>query len=490
MDAMLATALHPTANTAAPFGDAAASPTAKSGDDGFSGALAALMSVLGPPPPVTATTSSQTSAGAGTAASGPAAGRFLPGSATGATTDPNGGAAATLVSGTADSAAALSPELILVQPDASLTGADAPASAASDPSSTVSSPASATPSATAATPAAPPIDPRLIPFVAKQLSAAQTQAGVGGPNVSSATAVAIQSDPGAAGQSADAAQSAAPAADPAAGAATTAAATAPVLSGLVLQAPLAPTATTGQATGDRAKAIKTSSESQTSSTSAITAAKADVAVEAKLAIAATAGAHDDAAFSLPHDGDAAHQAAQGADPQPNTPTSSQFAATLPGSLPPATANAATAASAALASAHGADITAQLASQIGNKAGAARTAFDFALEPQGLGRVDVSLKIDQQGQLSAVLSFDNPSAAAEAKSRAGELQQALQQAGLDVGQSGLSFTFSGGQGQSAAWQTPAAMSHAALPTLADATPDTVTQSAAPVASSASGLDITI
>jgi Meckel syndrome type 1 protein len=106
-----------------------------------------------------------------------------------------------------------------------------------------------------------------------------------------------------------------------------------------------------------------------------------------------------------------------------------------------------AAAAALAQAHGADITAQLAAQIASRA--PRTAFDFALEPQGLGRVDVSLKFDTQGQLSAVLSFENPAAAAEARGRASDLHQALLQAGLDVSQSGLSFTSGGGHGQGAA-----------------------------------------
>jgi flagellar hook-length control protein FliK len=146
--------------------------------------------------------------------------------------------------------------------------------------------------------------------------------------------------------------------------------------------------------------------------------------------------------------------------------------------------------ASFAAAHGAAITAQLASQIAGKASAARTAFDFALEPQGLGRVDVSLKFDAQGQVSAVLSFDNPSAAAEAKSRAADLQQALQQAGFSISQSGLSFT-SGGQGQSAAWQSPSAYAKAG-PVTPDTSGDlTLADSTAyRRASSAGGLDITI
>jgi flagellar hook-length control protein FliK len=161
-------------------------------------------------------------------------------------------------------------------------------------------------------------------------------------------------------------------------------------------------------------------------------------------------------------------------------------------LAPAPASAAmnAAAPAAMAAAHGADITAQLAAQITSRANTARTAFDFALEPQGLGRVDVSLKIDPQGQLSAVLSFNNPNAAAEAKSRAGDLQQALQQAGFDVGQSGLSFTSGGGQG--AAGQGAAQVTFAQAPLVADslADPTPTASTSARLAASAGGLDITI
>ena len=170
----------------------------------------------------------------------------------------------------------------------------------------------------------------------------------------------------------------------------------------------------------------------------------------------------DALLALPHD-----QGQTSADAQSPMTAAANSSSQVPQpttlTAPLAAATAAPAA--AMASSHGADITAQLAAQITSRAGAPRAAFDFALEPQGLGRVDVTLKFESQGQLSAVLSFDNPSAAAEAKSRAGDLQQALQQAGFDVGQSGLSFT-SGGQGQGAAWQAPSQATYATAPVLMD------------------------
>lgn len=197
----------------------------------------------------------------------------------------------------------------------------------------------------------------------------------------------------------------------------------------------------------------------------------------------------DATFALPHDDNS--QGPQAAQTSTNAPASGDQIAQQTAMLaPPAAAiNVPPAAAAALASSHGAEITAQVAAQISSRASAPRSAFDFALEPQGLGRVDVTLKFDSQGQLSAVLSFDNPNAAAEAKSRAGDLQQALQQAGFDVGQSGLSFTSSGGQGQGATWQAPA-QAYATGPVLTNSVVETISPISAHVAAGAGGLDITI
>ncbi|MGH6956946.1 MAG: flagellar hook-length control protein FliK, partial [Caulobacteraceae bacterium] len=138
--------------------------------------------------------------------------------------------------------------------------------------------------------------------------------------------------------------------------------------------------------------------------------------------------------------------------------------------------------------------AQIAAQMTAKAGSGLGAFDFALEPQGLGRVDVSLKIDSQGQLSAVLSFDNAGVAAEAKARSGDLQQALQQAGFNLSQSGLTFTSGGGQGGGSAWQGAPSRSFttaAGSPIAAvDASSSPSTPTAWRGASGARGLDIVI
>jgi D-serine deaminase-like pyridoxal phosphate-dependent protein len=99
-------------------------------------------------------------------------------------------------------------------------------------------------------------------------------------------------------------------------------------------------------------------------------------------------------------------------------------------------------------------------------------------------------------MSAAMSFDTPQAAAELKSRAGELHQAMEQAGFDLS-GGMSFDVAsggggqGGQAQNQQDQTGAAFRgkafQAALDTSADATPPPqLTLRGA----SASGVDIRI
>jgi flagellar hook-length control protein FliK len=98
--------------------------------------------------------------------------------------------------------------------------------------------------------------------------------------------------------------------------------------------------------------------------------------------------------------------------------------------------------------------ATLAAQIVRKLGAKSTRFEVQLEPAGLGRVHVRVEIGAEGRLSAAMSFENPQAAAELKSRASELQRALAQAGFDLGSGGLSFDMAsdpGGRGQQHAFQ---------------------------------------
>lgn len=90
--------------------------------------------------------------------------------------------------------------------------------------------------------------------------------------------------------------------------------------------------------------------------------------------------------------------------------------------------------------------ANLAAQIAKKLDGRSSRFDVQLDPAGLGKVDVRVEIDAAGKMTAAMNFDSQQAANELKSRAGELQRALEQAGFDMS-GGMSFDVSsqGGQG---------------------------------------------
>ncbi|MFC5372929.1 flagellar hook-length control protein FliK [Brevundimonas faecalis] len=99
-----------------------------------------------------------------------------------------------------------------------------------------------------------------------------------------------------------------------------------------------------------------------------------------------------------------------------------------------------------------ETTAQIAAQIIRKLDGRSTRFDMALTPDDLGRVDVSMKIEADGRLTAVLAADSASASAELRSRADDLRRQLQDAGFELSQDSLQFAerdassgFGGGQG---------------------------------------------
>lgn len=85
-----------------------------------------------------------------------------------------------------------------------------------------------------------------------------------------------------------------------------------------------------------------------------------------------------------------------------------------------------------------ETTAQIAAQIVKKLDGRSTRFDMALTPEGLGRVDISLEIESDGQVTARLAFDNPAAAADLRARADELRRQLLDAGLQLSRDDLEF----------------------------------------------------
>jgi flagellar hook-length control protein FliK len=117
--------------------------------------------------------------------------------------------------------------------------------------------------------------------------------------------------------------------------------------------------------------------------------------------------------------------------------------------------AATSQAQALSSDRQATATAQtvpmLATEIIRKSGGRSAQFDISLTPEGLGKVDVQISINQRGEVSASMVFDTPQAAAELRGRAAELQKSLEQSGFQLSQNGLSFSDTGRQGFGTAQQ---------------------------------------
>ena len=139
---------------------------------------------------------------------------------------------------------------------------------------------------------------------------------------------------------------------------------------------------------------------------------------------------------------------------------------------------------------------RLATQIVQTAQGAASEFNIVLHPAELGGVQVKVQVDRNGQVRAALAFDNPQAAADLKAHAADLKAALNQAGFDVSDDGLSFNLNS-RGQQSAQDSDAeagAWARQAFRPAAD--PDTllttVNEAAARLqgARAVSGLDIRI
>ena len=145
----------------------------------------------------------------------------------------------------------------------------------------------------------------------------------------------------------------------------------------------------------------------------------------------------------------------------------------------------------------AETVSRLAAQIVQTAQGATSEFTLSLHPAELGGVQVKIQVDRRGGVSASMTFDNPQSAAELKAHAGDLKAALNQAGFDVSDDGLTFNLNGrGQqnaqdfgDQSAAWARQAFQATAVAPeTLLTAVNDAAARLEG--ARSSSGLDIRI
>ncbi|NDC57487.1 MAG: flagellar hook-length control protein FliK [Alphaproteobacteria bacterium] len=86
---------------------------------------------------------------------------------------------------------------------------------------------------------------------------------------------------------------------------------------------------------------------------------------------------------------------------------------------------------------------QAASQIIRRFDGRTTSFDVRLDPVDLGRVDVRLEVGADRKVKANLAAEKQTTLAELVRAARDLERALNDAGLDVAENGVTFSLSGG-----------------------------------------------
>ncbi|EGP08654.1 flagellar hook-length control protein [Bradyrhizobiaceae bacterium SG-6C] len=81
----------------------------------------------------------------------------------------------------------------------------------------------------------------------------------------------------------------------------------------------------------------------------------------------------------------------------------------------------------------------LAADIALRAAGGNSRFEIRLDPAELGRIDVRLDVDKHGNVTSHLTVERPSTLDMLRNDAPRLQQALEDAGLKTGDSGLQFS---------------------------------------------------
>jgi flagellar hook-length control protein FliK len=69
----------------------------------------------------------------------------------------------------------------------------------------------------------------------------------------------------------------------------------------------------------------------------------------------------------------------------------------------------------------------------------KTRFEVSLDPADLGRIDVRIAVDRNGQVTSHLAVEKPETLSMLRQDASQLQRALDDAGLKTGSNGLQFS---------------------------------------------------
>jgi flagellar hook-length control protein FliK len=81
----------------------------------------------------------------------------------------------------------------------------------------------------------------------------------------------------------------------------------------------------------------------------------------------------------------------------------------------------------------------LAVEIAASAAAGKSHFEIRLDPADLGRIDVRIDVDRNGQVTSHLTVERPETLSMLRQDAPQLQQALDDAGFKTGDGGLQFS---------------------------------------------------
>jgi flagellar hook-length control protein FliK len=81
----------------------------------------------------------------------------------------------------------------------------------------------------------------------------------------------------------------------------------------------------------------------------------------------------------------------------------------------------------------------LAIEIAASVQGGKSRFEVRLDPAELGRIDVRIDVDRNGQVTSHLTVEKPETLSMLRQDAPQLQQALNDAGLKTGNGGLQFS---------------------------------------------------
>jgi flagellar hook-length control protein FliK len=81
----------------------------------------------------------------------------------------------------------------------------------------------------------------------------------------------------------------------------------------------------------------------------------------------------------------------------------------------------------------------LAVEIAASANSGKSRFEIRLDPADLGRIDVRIDVDRNGQVTSHLTVEKPETLSMLRQDAPQLQRALDDAGLRTGNGGLQFS---------------------------------------------------